>query len=123
MKFKDLYVAIKNHRVSELNHYDIISCVARQTQNLEQQRAALKACVYNRKRYISGRTCKYRTEESSGGKPGPWFEHIESPRVLARLSLVSELSDRLDLVIKQLHLYPSPRLKASTKPVQVHMSL
>ena len=103
MKFKDLYKAVMNKRTGDLNKKDIKIALNRAEVTLVQQREALNKCIFGRKRYMSGRTSKHSGTETMC-KAGPWFELIESDRVLNKLDSVSKLYEKVNLVKKQLKL-------------------
>jgi len=102
MKFKDVYAAVMNKRDSDLNKDEMVAMVRRQIENLNQQRKALSACVFGRKRCNSGRTSKFSTMDSHGAKYGPWMEHLESDRVIAKFESIYQLHEKLSIVKKHL---------------------
>jgi len=103
MTFKDLYVAVTNNRLGELNKLEVAQAVVRQETNLQQQRDALNKCLFGRKRCMSGHVSKYTTGEHMQGKPGPWYCHIESDNVLQKLDSVNALYDKLALVKRKIN--------------------
>jgi hypothetical protein len=102
VKFKEVYTAVMNHREQELNKHEMFAVVRVQEQNVNAQREALKASVYSRRRYNTGRTAKFSTLESHGMKAGPWFAHIESEKILKRFDTISQLHEKLQIVKKHL---------------------
>lgn len=80
----------------------MLATVRKQGELLDQQRKALLACVFGRKRCISGRSSKFSTLETHGAKYGPWMEHLESERVLKKFEAVYQLQEKLSIVKKRL---------------------
>jgi hypothetical protein len=102
MKFKEVYKAVINKRESELNRTEMMAAVSRQIENVAQQRKALNACTFGRKRTSSGKGSSFTTMETHGAKYGPWMTHLETDRVISKFETLYQLHEKLSIVKKRL---------------------